>query len=857
MTIVVNETPTVDAGNNTSVCIGNTVNLNGVIGGSATSAIWSASSGTFSDASNLTSTYTPSITSGSITLTLSTNGPCPTVTDQVTISIITQTLPAFNSQGPYCSGDPFTLPSQSINGVFGTWSPAINNSASTTYTFTPNSGQCASSTTLLITINPIVTPTFTQITPICSGGSISLPTTSLNGITGTWAPAINNTATTLYTFTPTAGQCASTATMTVTVNSLTLPTFNQVASICSGGSFVLPSTSSNGISGTWSPAINNTVTTNYTFIPTAGQCATNTTMTIAVNSIFSTNTTQTVCPSQIPYIWNGVTFNGPATQTAALASINNCDSLVTMTLNVSTTITSNTSLSICPSDLPYSWNGLTFNSAGSQSVNLTATSGCDSVATLNLAVFNPQSSSVNQTVCSTQIPYVWNGLTFNGSGTQTATLQDVNGCDSLASLTLQVSNTLTSSSALSVCPSELPYSWNGLTFSNAGTQTATLQSAGGCDSLATLTLNLNPTYNETETISICSNETPYLWNGLSFSSTSNPTITLNSINGCDSIVTLNLTVLPVFSASLDSTICQNELPFVWNGLTFNSAGTQTMNLTSVNGCDSSIIMNVQVLALPQISISGGGIFCEGDVIQPVEVNVVGSSPFNVSYTLDGVGINISSNQTIISLGNIAGDYVLTEISDQNCLVNSNLSSASIIINPIPSAPQVSNDSIYCLNSTPDSLIASGNLNSSITWFIDPALSNPIQTGNSYYPDINLGQTTYYVVQENNGCVSAPNEVMITFEICDIIVPTAFTPDGDNTNDFWNLGNIDALYPNNLVTVYNRWGNLIYQSQPGKYQSKPWDGTHNQEPMPVGSYYFIIEFGVSFKGNESGIVTIVK
>lgn len=857
MTIVVNETPTVDSGNNTSVCIGNTVNLNGVIGGSATSAIWSASSGTFSDASNSTSTYTPSITSGSITLTLTANGPCPALTDQVTISIITQTLPTFNSQGPYCSGDPFTLPSQSINGVFGTWSPTINNSASTSYTFTPNSGQCASSTTLSITINPIVTPTFTQITPICSGEIFSLPTTSLNGITGTWSPAINNTATTLYTFTPTAGQCALIATMTVTVNSPTLPTFNQVAPICSGGSFVLPSTSSNGISGTWSPAINNTVTTNYSFIPTAGQCATNATMTVAVNSIFSTNTAQTVCPSQIPYVWNGVTFIAPGTQTATLFSVNNCDSLVTMTLNVSSTITSNTSLSICPSDLPYSWNGLTFNSAGSQSVNLIATSGCDSVATLNLAVFNLQSSSVNQTVCSSQIPYVWNGLTFNGSGTQTATLQDVNGCDSLASLTLQVSNTLTSSSAISVCPSELPYSWNGLTFSNAGTQTATLQSIGGCDSLATLTLSLNTTYNETETISICSNESPYLWNGLSFSSSSNPTITLNSINGCDSIVTLNLNVLPVFSTSLDSIICQNELPFVWNGLTFNSAGTQTIILTSVNGCDSLIIMNVQVLSIPQISISGGGVFCEGDVIQPVEVNVVGSSPFNVSYTLDGVGINISSNQTIISLGNIAGDYVLTEISDQNCLVNSNLSSASIIINPIPSAPQVSNDSIYCLNSTPDSLIASGNLNSSITWFIDPALSNPIQTGNSYYPDINLGQTTYYVVQENNGCVSAPNEVMITFEICDIIVPTAFTPDGDNTNDYWNLGNIDALYPNNLVTIYNRWGNLIFQSQPGNYQSKPWDGTYNQELMPVGSYYYIIEFGETFKGSESGIVSILK
>jgi gliding motility-associated-like protein len=268
-------------------------------------------------------------------------------------------------------------------------------------------------------------------------------------------------------------------------------------------------------------------------------------------------------------------------------------------------------------------------------------------------------------------------------------------------------------------------------------------------------------------------------------------------------------------------------------------------------------MNVQVLALPQASITGGGVFCEGDAIQPVVVNLVGTSPFNVSYTLDGTGITIPTNQTTVTLGNVAGNYVLTGISDLNCQVNSNFGSASIVINPIPTSPQVGNDSTYCLNATPDSLIASGNANSSITWFTDPALSNPIQTGNSYYPDNILGQTTYYVVQENNGCVSLSNEVIITFEICDIIIPTAFTPDGDNTNDFWNLGNIDALYPNNLVTIYNRWGNIIYQSEPGKYETNPWDGTHNQEPMPVGSYYFIIEFGESFKKNEIGIVSVVK
>ena len=75
---------------------------------------------------------------------------------------------------------------------------------------------------VVLTAPIATTPAFTQVASICSGGSFTLPTTSNNGITGTWSPAINNTATTTYTFTPTAGQCATTATMSVTITAPTL-----------------------------------------------------------------------------------------------------------------------------------------------------------------------------------------------------------------------------------------------------------------------------------------------------------------------------------------------------------------------------------------------------------------------------------------------------------------------------------------------------------------------------------------------------------------------------------------------------------------------------------------------------------
>ena len=132
-----------------------------------------------------------------------------------------------------------------------------------------------------------VSPTFTSINSVCEGGVIeSLPTTSLNGINGSWSPAINNTTSTTYTFTPTSGQCASTATMTITVTPKVTPTFNGVNAICSGENLVaLPTTSNNSISGSWSPSLNNLQTTTYTFTPNSNQCGNNTTMTITVNSI--------------------------------------------------------------------------------------------------------------------------------------------------------------------------------------------------------------------------------------------------------------------------------------------------------------------------------------------------------------------------------------------------------------------------------------------------------------------------------------------------------------------------------------------------------------------------------------------
>ena len=96
---------------------------------------------------------------------------------------------------------------------------------------------CLYEKTVTVTVTPQVVPTFNAVNPICVGEILNaLPTTSLNGYIGSWSPALNNSATTTYTFTPNAGQCATTTTLTIDVNSV--PEFSIVEG-CNGTNYTL------------------------------------------------------------------------------------------------------------------------------------------------------------------------------------------------------------------------------------------------------------------------------------------------------------------------------------------------------------------------------------------------------------------------------------------------------------------------------------------------------------------------------------------------------------------------------------------------------------------------------------------
>ncbi len=317
----------------TTLCLGNSVTLTAA---GDTGYIWTPTAG-LSSTTGATVVATPTITT--VYTVSSVNGTGCTGSATATVSVTTSITPTFTALGPYCVGaTPALLPTTSTNGIVGAWNPNTISTAAAgtlTYTFTPTAGQCAVPTNMTITVGTSVTPTFSQVSPICSGAALSaLPTSSNNipAITGTWSPPLNNTATTTYTFTPTLGQCASTANMTITVNPSITPLFTAVAPICTVDVLAPLPTSSNNtppIMGTWSPALNNTATTTYTFSPTLGVCATTQTLTISVTQLITPNfplippfcfgavapTLPTTSPNGIVGTWNPATINNTTSGT--------------------------------------------------------------------------------------------------------------------------------------------------------------------------------------------------------------------------------------------------------------------------------------------------------------------------------------------------------------------------------------------------------------------------------------------------------------------------------------------------------------------------------------------------------------
>jgi len=558
---------------------------------------------------------------------------------------------------------------------------------------------------------------------------------------------------------------------------------------------------------------------------------------------------------------NGVTFDeSNPSGTEILTNTFGCDSTVTIDLTFNDFNNGSEIYTGCSGD-GYSVlvNGVTYdesNPSGTESMSNIF--GCDSTISIDLIFNSPSSGSEVHTGCNGDgYTVVVNGVTYDESNPAgIETLTNLNGCDSIVTINLTFNSSITGNESYTGCTGD-GYSVvvNGTTYDEANpTGTETLTAVAGCDSIVTVGLVFNTVLPGTDVQSACDS---YTWiDGNTYTASNNSaTWALPSVSGCDSTVTLDLTITNSNTGTDTESACDT---YTWiDGNTYTASNNSaTWVLTNIDGCDSLVILDLTINASPTlIDFSNGGIYCEGESINSLIAEVNGIPDFTLDYTLNGNPLSISSSSSSIDIGNAPGEYTLNALSDNYCTTSLN-QSQTIEINPIPDISSLGEDAVYCSNAVPEAIQATGS-NGSYNWYVDAALTELLVTADEYTPEVIIGSTTYYVTATENDCEGLPAEVSITFEDCQIIIPTAFTPDDDQVNDFWELGNIDEIYPNNVVSVYNRWGNKVYESDQGAYNQRPWNGTFNEEALPVASYYFIVEFNDNSTQNKTGIVSIIK
>ena len=444
------------------------------------------------------------------------------------------------------------------------------------------------------------------------------------------------------------------------------------------------------------------------------------TLHLTVNKSVATEFSEIACDS---YTWNGQVYTSSNDYVQIFTAANGCDSVVTLHLTVNKSVATEFSEIACDS---YTWNNQIYTTSGDYEQTFMTINGCDSVVTLHLIVLTTVAYDTTVVVVgSDEIPYLWYGQEYLTTGEYVHSDSYVSvDCDSaIHVLNLTVLTTgVIDEQEKQLCESELPYSWydqsltaagkyvyiekyagttidsvlhildfsviettygeenifvchgdtcvwNNEQYTESGDYTITISSFKGCDSIVTLKLTVLPEIiAPEENISICSGES-YIWQGEEYTKTGVYRDTLESYQGCDSIVTLNLTILPSYSSGMNATIKPGD-SYQWRGESYSVPGVYFDKLLTVDGCDSVFTLMLIVEEVEDVVVDAINIAeqCAGTGVMDVEIILQQGSVDSVSFEFSQAAIDAGfSNVTLlyselleVHYDNVrAGEYAVT------------------------------------------------------------------------------------------------------------------------------------------------------------------------------------------------------
>ena len=336
-----------------------------------------------------------------------------------------------------------------------------------------------------------------------------------------------------------------------------------------------------------------------------------------------------------------------ATSNTSLCNIT-LDTIIEVNVNPVYAFTENHA--ICNGEI-YNWQGTDYTEAGTYVAAYTTIHGCDSIYTLNLTVNPLYEFTEDYSICSGDI-YTWQGNDYTEAGTYVAAYNTIHGCDSIYTLNLTVHPVYEFTENDSMCNGQT-YTWQGNDYTEAGTYVAAYTTVHGCDSIYNLNLIVHPVYEFTEEYVICDGET-YTWQDNDYIDAGTYVAAYNTINGCDSIYTLNLTVYPAYEFTEEYAICEGET-YIWQGNNYTESGTYIAAYTTIHGCDSIYSINLTVTTV--------------DVSVTVNESVITANISGATYQwvdCDNAYAHImgETSQSFTALSN--GNYAV-EVTKSSCL----------------------------------------------------------------------------------------------------------------------------------------------------------------------------------------------
>ncbi len=312
----------------------------------------------------------------------------------------------------------------------------------------------------------------------------------------------------------------------------------------------------------------------------------------------------TICAPDSAFIdGNWETESGSYTQ--VFENVVGCDSLHVINLTVNEAIIQSTIASICTGE-SYTFGGSQLTLPGTYTDTVSNTGNCPIIEVLELEVLPSFDESQDVQICAGDSVF-FDGVWQSEAGTYTSTLQSVSGCDSILTLNLNVGASNNYAVNLSICESDSVLI-DGQWINEPGIYEATFEMPNGCDSTVVTTLEVLPVATWEVNTSICEGDSIFV-NGSWILEPGSYEVTYEVPNGCDSTVVTNVAVSPSYELQVDTTICGGD-SLLLDGIWVSAPGTYSENYTSVSGCDSLITVNVSILENPEPNLQLS--ICFGD-----------------------------------------------------------------------------------------------------------------------------------------------------------------------------------------------------------------------------------------------------